>query len=230
MKVEHKIVLVAVLFGLFMWVLDSAVDYLFFFKGTFMQSLATMVAPHDAYLRVVITIVFPVFGLIIGGVVGKLRRVREALEESERALRDILDFDNVVLTTIPFGIEVVDEKGNILFMNKTMAEMTRRPYLGGKCWEMIRDEQYQCPGCPLKDGIKFGKPECLEVDNVFGRKKFRIIHTGMFYNGREAMLELFQDTEEFKTCRTAGPTEVDIARIRKAVQAEKDRERKEDRG
>ncbi len=232
MKVEHKIVLVAVLFGLFVWVLDAMVDYLFFFKGTFMQSFATMVAPHDAYLRVVITIVFPVFGIIIAGVVGKLRRVREALEESERALRDILDFDNVVLTTIPFGIEVVDEKGNILFMNKTMAEMTGRPYLGGKCWEMIRDEQYQCPGCPLKEGIRFGKSECLEVENVFGRKKFRIIYTGMFFNGKEAMLEIFQDTEEFKPCGVAGPTEIDIARIKRAVQSEKekDREKKEDRG
>ena len=149
-------------------------------------------------------------------------------DESERALRDIIDFDNVVLTTIPFGIEVVDEKHNILFMNKTMEELTGRQYLGGKCYEMIRDGQQRCPGCPLDNGIKLGSPECIEVEGVFGRKKFRIIYTGMFYNGREAMLEIFQDMEEFKTCKVARATKIDVARIRDAVRSGKEEKPAED--
>ncbi|MGB2601533.1 MAG: hypothetical protein WBD00_04960 [Candidatus Omnitrophota bacterium] len=221
MKVEHKIVLAAVILGLSMWVLDAVVDYLFFFQGTFWQSVVTMVAPHDAYLRVVIMIVFPVFGLIIAKVVAKLRRLEEALESSERALRDIVDFDNVVLTTIPFGIEVVDTQGNILFMNKTIEEWVGRPFLGGKCWEMIKDNQEKCPGCPLDKDIKYGRPECLIVENVFGRKKVQIIHTGMFYNGKEAMLEMFLDMDEFDRCKVPEIAKTEIARIKESVRAHK---------
>lgn len=229
MKVEHKIILASVIFGLSMWVLDAVVDYLFFFQGTFWQSMATMVAPHDAYLRVAIMIVFPVFGLVIAKIVAKLRRLEEALESSDRALRDIVDFDNVVLTTIPFGIEVVDGQGNILFMNKTMEEWVGRPFLGGKCWEMIRDDQKRCPGCPLDKEIKYGKPECLLVDNVFGRKRVQIIHTGMFYNGKEAMLEIFLDMDEFNRCKVPEIAETHVERIRESIMLRKKDQKKEKR-
>ncbi|MBD3426098.1 MAG: hypothetical protein GF409_02570 [Candidatus Omnitrophica bacterium] len=228
MKIETKIILISIAAGLSMWVLDAVVDYLFFFRGTFWQSMATMVAPHDAYLRVVIMIVFPLFGIIIAKVVGKLRRLEEALEASERALRDIVDFDNVVLTTLPFGIQVVDEQGNMLFMNKTMEEWAGRPRLGSKCWEMIRDDQEKCPECPLGSDIKYGKPECLTAENVFGRKKVRIIYTGMFYNGTEAMLEVFLDLDEYERCRLPEISEERIAQIKKAVESQRQRKEKEE--
>ena len=52
--------------------------------------------------------------------------------------------------------------------------------------------------CPLKRGISFGKPDIIETTGVLGGKTFQISHVGMMYEGRKAMLEVFQDITEQK--------------------------------
>jgi signal transduction histidine kinase/ActR/RegA family two-component response regulator len=70
--------------------------------------------------------------------------------------------------------------------------------MGQRCWTMYKDNQKQCTDCPLYKGIEFGKAETLESTGVLGGMTFQISHIGMMYNGKKAMLEVFQDVTEQK--------------------------------
>ncbi|NQT32933.1 MAG: PAS domain-containing sensor histidine kinase, partial [Candidatus Omnitrophica bacterium] len=104
-----------------------------------------------------------------------------------------LDFDKALLQTIPFGMDIVDEKGNVLFINKNFEASFGKDAVGKKCWHLYKDDRKQCPFCPLKEGVDVGKTRSIEVDGVAGGKSFLITHTGMNYSGKKAVLEIFQD-------------------------------------
>jgi len=70
--------------------------------------------------------------------------------------------------------------------------------IGKKCWHLYRDNHCQCIDCPLKDGIKIGETELYETSGVMGGKTFQVSHTGLMYNGKKAMLEIFQDITQKK--------------------------------
>ncbi len=102
------------------------------------------------------------------------------------------------METIPFGMDIVDENGKILFINKTLKALINKDVLGQQCWSFYKDDNKQCVNCPLLYGIEFGKPKILEVKGVLGGKIFQISHVGMMYKGKKAMLEVFQDITEQK--------------------------------
>jgi signal transduction histidine kinase/ActR/RegA family two-component response regulator len=52
--------------------------------------------------------------------------------------------------------------------------------------------------CPLIKGIIVGETEVYESHGVLGNRIFEIIHTGMMYRGKKAMLEIFQDITDRK--------------------------------
>ena len=112
---------------------------------------------------------------------------------AEEALRQTHAFNDLLIQTMPFGMNIVDEDGNILFTSKTMKEMVTVDALNMCCWKVYKDDNQQCQNCPLKKGISFGKPDVFETTDVLGGKTFLISHVGMMYEGRKAMLEVFQD-------------------------------------
>ncbi|MFH1878354.1 MAG: hypothetical protein ABH883_06065 [Candidatus Omnitrophota bacterium] len=194
MKVEYKVVLFSVLLGAVVWLTDAVIDYLYFFRGTFWQSLVTMVAPHDAYMRVLVMIVFPVFGFFIGTIVARLRRTEEALEETEQALREIIDFNQTLLDAIPFGMEIVNAQGDILYMNKHMRAYAGDEEASRKCWQIIKDDKSVCSECPVSRGIDTaGDGMCFELDKILGGRKSRVTPINISYNGKKAILAIFQD-------------------------------------
>lgn len=193
MKVEHKIIVASILCGMLMWIIDAMVDYLFFFQGTFWESMLTAVAPHDAYARVLVMVFFPVFGISIAFVVGRLRRVEEALEESEKALHNIIDFNQTLLNAIPFGMRIVDDDGNILFMNRRMADISDEKITSNKCWEFLVDDKVIRIGCPLKgDETELASGGIETVDKT-GKKKFKITPVGIIYENKNAVLEIYEE-------------------------------------
>ena len=119
-------------------------------------------------------------------------------KRSEDALRESDEFNRSLLKTIPFGMDVVDETGTILFMGENFRRMFGNDATGKKCWELYRDDSTQCPGCPLLKGIKNGTTDICEVEGILGGKIFDINHTGMMYHGKKAMLEIFHDITERK--------------------------------
>lgn len=117
---------------------------------------------------------------------------------AEEALRQTHSFNDLLIQTMPFGIDIVDEDGKILFMSKIMRDMLGVDATDSCCWLSYKDNQERCPECPLHKGIMFGKPETIEVAGIFGGKTYQVSHVGMLYEGKKAMLEVFQDITEQK--------------------------------
>jgi PAS domain-containing protein len=121
-----------------------------------------------------------------------------ASKKAEIELKESNDLKDSMLRTIPFGIDIVDEHGNILFQNKTFEDVFSKKAISCKCWEIYRDDKTQCTDCPLLSGIQIGETSTFESQGVLGGKTFEISHTGMMFQGKKAMLEIFQDITERK--------------------------------
>jgi two-component system, cell cycle sensor histidine kinase and response regulator CckA len=117
---------------------------------------------------------------------------------AQEALRQTHAFNELLIQTIPFGIDIVDEEGKILFLSKAMKDMLNADAVDSCCWTTYKDDKQQCTDCPLRKGIVFGKPEIIESDGVFNGKIYQISHVGMMYEGKKAVLEVFQDITEQK--------------------------------
>jgi two-component system, cell cycle sensor histidine kinase and response regulator CckA len=117
---------------------------------------------------------------------------------AQEALRQTHSFNELLIQTMPFGMDIVDEEGTILFMSKIMRDMVGSEATNTCCWTAYRDDKQQCAHCPLRNGIHFGKPETIESTGVFGGKTYQISHVGMMYEGKKAILEVFQDITEQK--------------------------------
>lgn len=119
-------------------------------------------------------------------------------KKAEDSLKDSAEFNRSLLMTIPFGMDIVDENGTILFLNEKLKDIFGPDGVGKKCWDLYRDDKRQCSDCPLVKGIVIGKTEIYESHGIAGEKVFDIYHTGMMYHGKKAMLEVFHDITEHK--------------------------------
>lgn len=117
---------------------------------------------------------------------------------AEQELKQSYDFNNSLLKTIPFGMDIVDEEGNVLFQNEKSKKYFGSEELGKKCWDLYRDDKTKCKDCPLNKGITIGETYVLESFGIAGGKTFEISHTGMMYKGKKAMLGIFQDVTQRK--------------------------------
>ncbi len=122
-------------------------------------------------------------------------------KQSEELLKESNQFNEFLLQTIPFGMDIVDEFGNILFISENLKKHLSKDLIGLKCWELYRDDQIQCSTCPLVRGITVGETDLYESYGVLGGKTFQISHTGMIFQGKRAMLEIFQDITEIARSR-----------------------------
>ncbi len=124
-----------------------------------------------------------------------IHQLREKIEE----LKEEKNFSTNILSAMPDGLDIVDQKGNILFMNDYFLKIFRKESIGRKCWEVYRDDKKQCKNCPLKKPIRIGKTETVEVKGIAGGKTFLISHIGIkLKNNQKALLEIFKDITERK--------------------------------
>ncbi|MFA5147295.1 MAG: CHASE domain-containing protein [Candidatus Omnitrophota bacterium] len=120
------------------------------------------------------------------------------LQRSEEKYRALFDFNSSILKIIPFGMDIVDEDCNILYINDKFESMFGKEAIGKKCWSLYKDNWVQCEECPLKGGIEVGEMRNAEADGVLGGKTFQIIHTGVIFNGKKSVMEIFIDITERK--------------------------------
>jgi PAS domain S-box-containing protein len=99
-------------------------------------------------------------------------------------------------------MDIVDENGTVLFHSENFKRLFGEEGIGKKCWELYRDDKKQCGDCPLKKGITVGETEAYESHGVMGGRILEINHTGMIYQGKRAMLEIFQDITDRKINET----------------------------
>lgn len=107
-------------------------------------------------------------------------------------------FRESLLKTLPLGLHIIDETGTILFQGENFKEVFGDSAIGKKCWERCREDKNQSSDCPLIKGITIGKTEAYEAHGVYGNRILEISHTGMMYEGKKAILEIFQDITEVK--------------------------------
>ena len=119
-------------------------------------------------------------------------------KKTQRELEEANAVNSSLIQAIPFGIDIVDEEGNILYLNPRLESVFGKEAIGKKCWELYRDDKQQCDDCPLRGGIVSGETAAIETSRVFGGRSFQISHTGMIYQGKKAILEVFQDITERK--------------------------------
>jgi PAS domain S-box-containing protein len=137
----------------------------------------------------------------INGIIIGLVGIGHDITSRKKAEEDLLQsylFNESLLKTIPFGMDIVDETGTILFQSDNFIRLFGESAVGNKCWELYRDDKKQCPDCPLFKGIAIGETEAYESHGVLGNRIFEINHTGMMYQGKKAMLEIFQDITDRK--------------------------------
>ncbi|MEI7848589.1 MAG: PAS domain S-box protein, partial [Chloroflexota bacterium] len=128
---------------------------------------------------------------------GIVRDIR-ARKLAEAALRESNDFNEMLIKTLPFLMDIVDENGIVLYVNPKMEATGREEILGHRCWEINRTDQTHCHDCPLRLEIEIGKTNSLEVSGMRNGKIYNVTHTGMWYKGRKALMEVFQDMTERK--------------------------------
>src|SRR3990167_5589980 len=117
---------------------------------------------------------------------------------AEKEMLDLTALNQALIKTIPFGMDVVDAEGNVLYLSPRFEALLGKEAIGKKCWELYRDDKMQCKDCPLKSTIVEGMTNIIETFGVLGEKSVQISHTGMEYQGKKVLLEIFQDITERK--------------------------------
>jgi PAS domain S-box-containing protein len=114
----------------------------------------------------------------------------------EESLLRISQFNAAILATIPFAMDIVDKNCEILYMNERFKQLITQDGIGEKCYKLYKDDKTQCKDCPLRQGIEMGAPKVMETEGILGGRVFQIIHAGLIYNEKKAVLEIFEDITE----------------------------------
>ena len=116
------------------------------------------------------------------------------LKKLEKELRKEIAFSENILAAMPDGMDMVDEEGNILYMNNKFKKIFGEDAIGKKCHEVYKDNKKRCHDCPLNKPIEIGKTETRRVEQIGGGRIFDITHTGIqLEKGQKGLLEIFRD-------------------------------------
>ncbi|MFC1476040.1 PAS domain S-box protein [Candidatus Zixiibacteriota bacterium] len=118
-KTEHKILALSLILGLFIIVVDSALNALIFDRGSFWQLLLT-VPRHENYNSAILLACFLVFGLIAAHLVTERNRELDSLVANEERLA-------TTLHSIGDAVIATDPAGAVIFLNPTAQRLTGWP-------------------------------------------------------------------------------------------------------
>src|SRR3989338_5429167 len=121
--------------------------------------------------------------------IAELEKKAAVCDKLTAQLNEANELSTLLLQTAPFAIDVVDTKGNILFLNIYMENIVGKDAIGEKCWDAYKDDKKQCAYCPLTKEIKIGETAVIETSGALGGRIFKIYHTGMMSQGKKAILE-----------------------------------------
>ncbi len=91
--VRIPFIIISLAFGIWVWVMDSLLDFLVFHKGegTFLESLGSGISKHEIYMRLAMVGFLLIFGIIMS----KFWTKREKMEKARRALSSARDITAV---------------------------------------------------------------------------------------------------------------------------------------
>jgi diguanylate cyclase (GGDEF)-like protein/PAS domain S-box-containing protein len=108
-KAEHKIIAATVIAVAAIWTLDSAFNSLVLHKGTF-SSLLLNAGSTEPFLRILLTLSFLAFGIVISIITARYRRTGDILRKHSRAIETSMD-----------GIALSNADGKYVYVNQSFA-------------------------------------------------------------------------------------------------------------
>ena len=144
MRTEYKVVLLSVFFGLVVWIIDAALDYSYFYKGSFIGLLILDTPPHELYIRLLIVGCFLIFGVIISRFVKEIDLAEKSLRQANYAMEGLLNAttDMVLL---------LDTEGVVRLTNKHGAKLLV-PYRS-ICCQSGHELWFDMVVYPARDGM-----------------------------------------------------------------------------
>jgi len=125
------------------------------------------------------------------------------LESSKFKKIDLENFKQI-LKVLPIPIDIVDTNLNILYMNEALKKKVGRDATGEKCFEVYKDDNIQCPFCPLREELTVGESKTIESNGAFGGKTVKIKHKAIELSGEKYILEIFEDITDAITDELTG--------------------------
>ncbi|RJQ45026.1 MAG: PAS domain S-box protein [Nitrospiraceae bacterium] len=172
MKLSHKIILSSIAAGIFLWVLDAAVDFYVFSSGTsFADSLIFEVSLHECYFRIFALVSLVVFGVIISRIVSKQEDLENLLIQAKNDWEETFDSITDVVT-------IHDRDFNIIRANRAAGKILDIPLLNNsgnaKCYECYHGENSAPEDCPSCECFSTGLPAVYEKYEPYLRKFIEI--------------------------------------------------------
>ncbi len=125
------------------------------------------------------------------------------MESSKFKKIDLENFKQI-LKVLPIPIDIVDTNLNILYMNEALKKKVGRDATGEKCFEVYKDDNIQCPFCPLREELTVGESKTIESNGAFGGKTVKIKHKAIELSGEKYILEIFEDITDAITDELTG--------------------------
>jgi len=165
MSFERKIILGSFTLGLVLWIIDAAIDYAVFYRGSFLDLLILAVPGHEVYVRLLVLVSFLLFGVVVARLVSARIRAEESLRESEEKYWRLIE-------TSPYCITIhQDEK--VVFSNQAMAQLlgveTPQQLMGRSIFDAIPPDRMDA----LRDRIRrlmAGETGLYPVEDVYYRQ------------------------------------------------------------
>lgn len=112
MKTHYLAIALAIIFGIFFWVIDAVVGYYVFYGGSFFDVLIGDIPNYAIYTRAVVFACFLTFGLIVTRNLERRRRAEERLQEYRDQLEILVEERTAELE------EAVESKENEIIERK----------------------------------------------------------------------------------------------------------------
>jgi len=110
-KTEHKIIFLAIAAILVFWISDALGDPALMATTSFWKTLIWDIPAVDLFRRLVVTVCIVSFGIPLSVVIARKRRLRAALNESERHARELF-------SEAPLPYQSLDRDGRIIDVNQ----------------------------------------------------------------------------------------------------------------
>ena len=117
MKSSRKFIAIAFGLGILMWVIDTLLDYLVFYRGQGFWKLLLFDPPeHEIYIRAIILASCILFGYL-------LSRDHQRLSDAIKAEQAARAYSNTIIGSVPQGIVVYDTEFNYVVWNAGMEKI-----------------------------------------------------------------------------------------------------------
>jgi PAS domain S-box-containing protein len=158
---KQKIILSSVLGGVSLWIIDSAIDSVFFSNQPFLASLILDISFHELYFRTLFLASFIAFGFIVAKSFHKRKLVQDELKQAIEKLAAEKARSESIISAIGDGISIQDNAMRVLYQNQVHKNLVGEQ-AGEICYRVYANSEQICEGCPVVLSMQDGKIHTLE--------------------------------------------------------------------